>query len=252
MESGPAFYVVAVVAIFVLGLSKGGFAGVGMVSTPLLSLVVGPVAAAGVIFPILVIQDVIAVAMYRRTFSAVILTTMLSGAAVGVVLAYLLASTLHEWVVEVVLGLCSIAFALHQLVRQFGRPRYRQSAMADMGWLSVICGAGSGFASMIAHAGTSPFQFYVMPKGLDRDTYVGTSVLFFAATNVMKAPAFFALGQLTASHLKATAVLVPLAIASSYLGVRLVRAIDVRRFNFVVTLILLCVGVTLITRGILG
>ena len=39
---------------------------------------------------------------------------------------------------------------------------------------------------MIAHAGTPPFQFYVMPKGLDSDMYVGTSVLFFAATNLMK------------------------------------------------------------------
>ena len=26
---------------------------------------------------------------------------------------------------------------------------------------------------MIAHAGTPPFQFYVMPKNLDRDMYVG-------------------------------------------------------------------------------
>ena len=43
---------------------------------------------------------------------------------------------------------------------------------------------------MIARAGTPPFQFYVMPKGLDRDMYIGTSVLFFAATNPMKAPAF--------------------------------------------------------------
>jgi hypothetical protein len=38
---------------------------------------------------------------------------------------------------------------------------------------------------MIARAGTPRFQFYVMPKGFDRDLYVGTSVLFFAATNAM-------------------------------------------------------------------
>jgi uncharacterized membrane protein YfcA len=91
-----------------------------------------------------------------------------------------------------------------------------------------------------------------MPKGLDRDTYVGTSVLFFAATNVMKAPAFLALGQLTANHLKATGVFLPLAIASSWLGVRLVQAIDVQKFNIVVALILLSVGVALIAQGIFG
>jgi uncharacterized protein len=85
---------------------------------------------------------------------------------------------------------------------------------------------------MIAHAGTPPFQFYVMPKGLDREMYIGTSVLFFAATNLMKAPAFLALGQLSVSQLKTTLIFFPLAMASSWMGVRLVKTIDVRKFNF--------------------
>jgi hypothetical protein len=104
---------------------------------------------------------------------------------------------------------------------------------------------GSGFASMIAHAGTSPFQVYAMPKNLGRDMYVGTSVLFFAATNLMKAPAFLALGQLSVSQFKTSLIFFPLAMASSWLGVRLVRTIDVRKFNFTITLILLCVSIAL-------
>lgn len=252
MASDLIFYLVGGLAVFVLGLSKGGFAGVGMVSTPLLALVIGPVSAAGLIFPILIVQDVVAVAMYRRSFSAAILATMLPGAAAGVLMAYLLTSAVPEWAVEIVLGAGSIVFAVHQLIRQFGRSRYRRSKPGGVSWLGVVCGAGAGFTSMIAHAGSPPFQFYVMPKGLDRDTYVGTSVLFFAVINIMKAPAFFALGQLTANHLKATGVFVPLAIASSWLGVRLVQAIDVQKFNVVITLILLGVGVALTAQGVLG
>jgi hypothetical protein len=49
-----------------------------------------------------------------------------------------------------------------------------------------------------------------MPKNLDRDMYVGTNVLFFAATNLMKAPAFLALGQLSVSQLKTTLIFFPL------------------------------------------
>jgi hypothetical protein len=45
-------------------------------------------------------------------------------------------------------------------------------------FLGVLTGMRSGFASMIAHAGTPPFRFYVMPKKLDRDIYVGRRVLF--------------------------------------------------------------------------
>jgi uncharacterized membrane protein YfcA len=85
-----------------------------------------------------------------------------------------------------------------------------------------------------------------MRAGLDRDMYA--SVLFFAATNLMKAPAFLALGQLSVSQLN----FFPLAMGSSWLGVRLVRTIEVRKFNFTITLILLCVSVALVSQGIAG
>jgi uncharacterized membrane protein YfcA len=248
MQPDALFYLVAGIALVILGLSKGGFAGVGMISTPLLALLIGPIAAAGVIFPILIVQDVIAVAMYRRTFNWQILATMIPGAALGVCLAYVLASAVPGWSVEIVLGVVSFAFSLQQIKRQLNL----QPAQDHARWLGVLSGMGSGFTSMIAHAGTPPFQFYVMPKGLDRDMYVGTSVLFFAATNLMKAPAFLALGQLSVSQLKTTLIFFPLAMASSWVGVRLVRTIDVRKFNFTITLILLCVSVALVSQEIAG
>ena len=250
MQPDMIFYLVAGIAVVIVVLSKGGFAGVGMISTPLLALVVGPIAAAGVIFPILIVQDCIAVSMYRRTFSWQILATMIPGAALGVGLAYLLASTVPGWSVEIVLGVVSFSFSLQQIKRQLSlslRP-----AQDHARWLGVLSGLGSGFTSMIAHAGTPPFQFYVMPKNLDRDMYIGTSVLFFAATNLMKAPAFLALGQLSFNQLKTTLIFFPLAMTSSWLGVRLVRTIDVRKFNFTITLILLGVSLALVSQGVAG
>ena len=252
MQPDALFYLVGGIAVIILGLSKGGFAGIGMISTPLLALVVGPIAAAGVIFPILVVQDFIAVAMYRRTFNRGILATMIPGAAVGVLLAFAFASILPAWSVEIVLGVVSLLFALQQLKRQLGTPQARRPIQGGTRLLGMMSGIGSGFTSAIAHAGTPPFQFYVVPKGLDRDMYVGTSVLFFAATNVMKAPAFIALGQLSVAQLKTTLILLPLAVASSWAGVRLVQMIDVRKFNTVISLILLGVSVTLVCQGVAG
>ena len=252
MQADAPFYLVGGIAVITLGLSKGGFAGIGMISTPLLALVVGPIAAAGVIFPILVVQDFIAVAMYRRTFNRGILTTMIPGAAVGVLLAFAFASILPAWSVEIVLGVVSLLFALQQLKRRLATPQARRPIQGGTRLLGIMSGIGSGFTSAIAHAGTPPFQFYVMPKGLDRDMYVGTSVLFFAATNVMKAPAFIALGQLSVAQLKTTLILLPLAVASSWAGVRLVQMIDVRKFNAVISIILLGVSVTLVCQGVAG
>jgi uncharacterized membrane protein YfcA len=41
-------------------------------------------------------------------------------------------------------------------------------------------------------------------------------------------------------------------MASSWMGVRLVRTIDVRKFNLTITLILLGVSVALVSQGIVG
>ena len=62
----PLFYLLAIPAIVALGIGKGGFAGVGMISTPLLALVMPPLQAAAILLPILLCQDVISVWVYRR------------------------------------------------------------------------------------------------------------------------------------------------------------------------------------------
>lgn len=247
----PLFYLVAVPAIVILGLSKGGFAGVGMVSTPLVALVTGPVEAAGILLPVLIAQDGVALWMYRRSFSGSALRVLIPGAAIGIVLAYLLAASVREAVVAMALGIISILFAAHQLWRMRGKdmpePGGRQRPL-----LGLASGIGSGFTSTIAHAGTPPFQFYVLPLNLEKEKYIGTSVVFFASVNAMKIPAFAALGQFTPGHLTTAAVLLPLALASSWLGVRLVRLVDPQRFRVIIALILGALGVALLASGLRG
>ena len=41
-----------------------------------------------------------------------------------------------------------------------------------------MSGVASGFTSQIAHAGQPPYQIWVLPRGLDRDTLVGTTAIF--------------------------------------------------------------------------
>ena len=51
----PLFYLRAIPAVTFLGLSKGGFAGLGMLATPLLALIVPPLEAAAILLPILIV-----------------------------------------------------------------------------------------------------------------------------------------------------------------------------------------------------
>ena len=52
----PLFYAFAVPAVVFLGLSKGGFSGIGMVSTPLLAIIMSPLEAAAILLPIILLR----------------------------------------------------------------------------------------------------------------------------------------------------------------------------------------------------
>jgi uncharacterized protein len=245
-----SFYVVAVPAVVLLGLSKGGFSGVGMLATPLVALVVPPVEAAAILLPILVMQDMISVIAYRATWDGWNVIVLLVGALPGIFLAYLLAARISESSVEFIIGLISIVFAARRLIID-RRGQGDQTAKPKLvaGWL---CGAASGFTSMIAHAGSPPFQIFVIPQRLPQNIFVGTSVMFFAAVNLLKVFPYFMMGQFSAKDLTLSSTLAPVAVFSTWLGIYLVRRMSSSQFITVVYILMVLVGGKLVFNGLSG
>jgi uncharacterized protein len=242
------FYAVAIPAVVILGIGKGGFAGIGMVALPLMALAVPPLQAASIMLPILMIQDVVGVWAYRRTWDRRNLAILLPGAAIGVLAGYLLAARVSVGVIELTVGLISIAFGVRQVLVQMGSAP--APAQRPRTWLGLVCGAGSGFTSMLAHAGAPPFQIYTLPQRMPRDVFVGTSVVFFAATNWMKLGPYIALGEVTAENMRIAATLAPLAIVSTWLGVYLVRRTSGPLFFLIIYALMVVIGVRLCLRGL--
>jgi len=244
------FYAAAVPAVTLLGLAKGGFSGLGLLALPLMALVASPVQAAAILLPILIVQDVVSMWAYRRSFDIRNLAILIPGALVGVLLGYLLAARVSDAAVALSIGLVSIVFAIRRLVLERGSvPPKPGSAKVMPG---LFWGAVTGFTSMIAHAGGPPFQIYVMPQRLNRDVFVGTGALFFGAINWIKVPPYLALGQFTVANMATSAVLFPVAIASTWAGVLLVRRVSAERFYTLVYALLILVGLKLTFDGWTG
>ncbi|MBN8919471.1 MAG: TSUP family transporter, partial [Rhizobiales bacterium] len=96
MISDPLFWLLACLAVISLGLSKGGFAGAGMIATPLVSLWMPPLQAAALLLPVQIVQDVLSMIMFRRTYSGWNLKVMLPGALIGVGLAWVFAAHVSD------------------------------------------------------------------------------------------------------------------------------------------------------------
>jgi uncharacterized protein len=249
MITSPLFYAAAIPAVVLMGLSKGGFSGIGLLSLPLMALVVSPVQAAAIMLPILMVQDVVTVWSFRRDWDRRNVAILLPLSAVGIVIGYLLAAQVSDAAVALAVGVISIAFALRRIVVERREMPPASKATLGAGW---FWGLIVGFTSMIAHAGGPPFQIYVMPQRLPRDIFVGTGAILFAAINWIKVPPYWALGQFTAENLGTSAALFPLAIASTWAGVWLVRRVPVERFYTIIYGLLVLVGGKLVWDGWTG
>jgi uncharacterized protein len=247
MITDPLFYAAAIPAVTLMGLAKGGFAGIGLLSLPLMALVVPPVKSAAIMLPILLVQDVVTVFAYRHSWDRRNVGILLPSALVGILAGYILATWVSDAAVRLAVGAISIFFAMRRLILN-RRPRSLAPAPADVP-RGVLWGIAMGFASMIAHAGGPPFQIYVMPQHLPRDIFVGTGAVLFALVNWSKVPPYIALGQFSPENLGTAAALFPIAVASTWAGVLLVRRVPGERFYTLVYLLLVLVGLKLVWDG---
>jgi uncharacterized membrane protein YfcA len=248
MITDPMFYLVTVPAVILWGLSKGGFVGLSALSLPLMALVISPIRAASIVLPILIVQDVVSVWAYRRNWDRRNLAILVPSSCLGIALGYYFAAAVPDAAVSLTLGAISVIFGFWRLVieARLGEPSTVRAKVVP----GIFWGTISGFTSMIANAGAPPFQVYIIPQRLPRDVFVGTGVMFFAIVNWIKVPPFIALGQFTRDNLMTSAAMFPLAIVSTWAGVKLVRRVSAARFYKLIYGLLILVGLTLIWTGL--
>lgn len=243
----PVTLLLAVLAVIVLGLAKGGISGLGALATPLLALAVPPVTAAALLLPILLVQDVVSLWAFRHSWNGWIVAWMLPGAALGIALAAIFSASVAEAKVLLVLGIITAAFGAYRLWAERGGRIVAPST--SPGWVGTLFGVACGISSQIAHAGGPPFQMWVTPRQLPHKTFVGTSAITFAAINWMKVPSYILLGSLGREVVSAAIMLLPLAVAATWAGVWLVRRIDSARFYRLIYALMVALGLRLMWQG---
>jgi uncharacterized membrane protein YfcA len=249
MSGEMQFYLVALPAVIILGLSKGGFTGLSSLAMPMMSLVISPVRAAAIVLPVLIVQDWVSVWAFRRDFSPRNLLILIPASIIGVAAGWLLAARVSEDAVRLAVGVISIAFVAYMLIRD----RLGLAPVATPGVpAGLLWGSLAGFTSFISHAGSPPFQVYVMPQNLKPRVFAGTATMFFAAVNLIKLPPYLMLGQLSRQNLAVSALLIPVAVLSTFAGVWLVRRVSADRFYAIILVITFLIGVKLTYDAVLA
>lgn len=227
MDQSIAFYVVAVVAIVLTGVSKSGFGGgLGVMAVPLMSLFVTPQFAAAVMMPILLAMDLLVVWRYRATWDSRIILGLLPAAFVGLGLGSISFHYMDANMVRFLVGLLAAFFVVQFMVACSGELSHQRTSRP----VAFALGALSGFASFIAHAGGPPVKGYLLRQQLEKSWFVGTNTVFFFTLNFLKTIAYGAFGTLSVTSLQISAFLSPMLLLGVFLGFRLHTVVDQRVF----------------------
>ena len=243
----PWFYVAAIPAVLVAGVSKGGFGGgLGILAVPLMAMTISPLEAAAIMAPLLCAMDIFGLRSYWGTWHRRLTLLMIPGAFAGMAVAALTFGAIGEASLRIFIGGIALFFALHYWLQRVA-PLTR---LAVPTWLGPIAGALSGFTSFIAHAGGPPVQVFLLAQNLDKTLYVGTTVVFFTVLNYTKLVPYAGLGLFTWPNLATALVLAPLAPVGMWLGFKLHGKVSQELFYKLCYGFLVIVGAKLVADGL--
>lgn len=249
MITDPWFYAVAIPAVLLFGISKGGFGGgLGTAAVPLMALVISPVQAAAILLPILCVMDIVALWKFRGKWVWPELTILLPASLLGILIGTLLFEYMSAAVVRLIVGFVAITFTLHFWIN---KKRSRNSELADYPRsFGLLGGSVAGFTSFVAHSGGPPISMYLLRRPLDRTDFAATSIVFFAVVNYAKLLPYGWLGQLSTDNLATSAALVILAPIGVLIGAWLHSRVSDKFFFALVYGLLFTVGIKLVYDGV--
>lgn len=257
MLTDPWFYLAAVPAVILVGLSKGGLGGaMALLGVPLMSLVMPPVQAAAILLPILIVMDIVSLWSWRHFNDRRTLIIMLPGAIVGIGFGWLTAAYVTDTMIRLIVGIVALLFFLDYVRRRLDERRREVKAGSEgrphQPGKGIFWGTLAGFTSFVSHAGGPPYQIYTLPLNQDPRIFVGTSVRFFAVVNAIKVIPYFALGQFDPANLKAAAALLPFAPLATLAGAWLVKRMRAEIFYPFMYAMVFLAAIKLIWDGTTG
>ena len=242
----PIFYILAAIAVLIVGISKSGFgSGVGVLGVPLMALVIPPAQAAAIMLPLLCVMDILNVLHYRKRFDRTNLFILVPAALVGILIGAFTFQYLSDAHIRIMLGVISVLFVGNFFWgRNNTKPQTAPSRVTGTFW-----GAIAGFTSFGVHAGGPPVNIYLLPQKLDKTIFVGTTVVFFTIVNYVKLIPYALLGQLNGDNLLISLILAPLVPLGIWLGIKLHDRVNEKLFYNLAYFFLLIAGAKLLYDG---
>ncbi|MER5440463.1 sulfite exporter TauE/SafE family protein [Streptomyces sp. NPDC002790] len=221
-------------AAMVVGFSKTAVSGANTVSLAVFAAILPARASTGVLLPILICGDILAVLTYRRHAHWPTLWRLFPAVGAGVVLGTVFLGFAGDGAVRMSIGVILLVMAGVTVWRRkqaaaaaAAEPTPTRAARVKAGSYGVL----GGFTTMVANAGGPVMSMYLLSAGFKKLGFLGTSAWFFLIVNSAKVPFSVGLGLIDRRSLLLDAALVVFVVPGAMIGRACANRINQRLFE---------------------
>ena len=247
MIAEPLQWICAVLGAFMVGVSKAGITGLSILSVALFTHVFpSSKQASGLVLPLLIFGDFVAVLSYRAHTQWRYLWKLLPWTAAGVVLGYFALGHISDRTARIMIGVIIVSLCVLGYWRRYLTVQTQETTGTWHWTLAAALGVVAGFITLVANAAGPLMAIYLIAMRLPKMQFVGTAAVFFMVLNLFKVPFMVKLGLITAPSFQFNLMLAPAVLLGAFAGRWLLVRINQQLFENLVLALSAIAGVLLI------
>ena len=242
-------YIVVALCALLIGITKTGIPGIGILVVPLMALAVPAKESTGLLLGILILADIFAIIYHRRNAKWFHVFRLLPAAFAGIVTGYFILKLVNDQQLKPIIGI----IVLLMLGVNYWRIKNKDETaqIPTPLWLAVWLGFMAGVTTMMANAAGPVMIIYLIAMRLPKIEFVGTSAWFFFIINWLKVPFSANLKLMTTESVKLNFMMLPFIFIGAITGIFFLKRIPQKTFTVVVQLLAAAAAAKLATEPII-
>ncbi|MCF8223635.1 MAG: sulfite exporter TauE/SafE family protein [Bacteroidales bacterium] len=170
----------------VTGMAKAGLKGIGLAIVPVMALIFGAQESTGILLPVLIMADIMAVIYYRKHAEWRFIIMLLPASIAGIVAGQITGKYISSAQFSIILSSLVVIMLVLMIINDLMKNKYKK--IPDGPVFSSLMGIAGGFATMIGNSAGPVFNLYFLAMRMPKKEFIGTAAWFFLIINVIKVP----------------------------------------------------------------
>jgi uncharacterized membrane protein YfcA len=241
----PGYLALFLISALVLGLSKAGLSGISLSIIPVMALIFGAKESTGVLLPMLIAADIMAVIYYHRNAVWKHIIRILPWIAVGILIAVITGNIINDNQFRLVMITVVWIMIILMIMNDLRKKSYNE--IPENHYFAGLMGLTGGFATMIGNSAGPVFNLYFLAMRLPKKEFIGTGAWLYLIMNCGKLPVqIFVWKTISVNTIILNLLSVPVIAAGIFIGIHIVKLFPEKVYRYFVILTTLIASVFLL------